>query len=233
MPPAPPNDTGRGTQAAPAQNDWHPTDTRDHKIDFKSPFIFYKSWLKFFWPVTNLQELQLKDRAKRGKKKKKRKVTKKESQKQKTDFSRVVLSQLPALTPSHEFLPLTSRFMSKIRGFHPIACHKDSTEELKMLQEPPCFWTHGHWIWTSSPQSIRSIPPPAFHNPTATNSAPPTTLVSVPSWEPDLRIWWSTQQGSEQCSCLPIICPYPLGMALRLVAHLTCSFSPCFYKKVV
>lgn len=99
--------------------------------------------------------------------------------------------------------------MSKIKGFPPCAaCHRDGPEDLKMLQEPPCCWTHRHWIWISSPQSVGSTPPSAFHSPTATNTGPPP-LVSVPSWEAALRSWRSTQQGSEQCRCPPHHLPIP------------------------
>lgn len=103
--------------------------------------------------MTNLHELQLKDRAKKRKEEMKiHPKTCKKPQKQEEDFSRVVLSQFPALGSRHVFLS-APRFMSKVKGSSSCCLFQRGYRRFNDVQDPPCCWVHRGWVRTSPLQS--------------------------------------------------------------------------------
>lgn len=105
---------------------WH----RDYTIDFKSPFIFYRSRFRFSWPVTNQHEPQLKARAKKERVEEDT-DTRTQKEKARNRFQQGCSASISVIC-----------FVSKDQGFtacfYTPACHKEGTGGLRMIWDPPC-----------------------------------------------------------------------------------------------
>jgi len=92
------------------------------------------------------------------------------------DFSRIVLSRFPALTPSHGFLPLY--FMSKIKGFSPCCLPQRQYRGQKYVTRSSLL-LDSQTLDLDKLTPVGSTAPSAFHTPTTTSTGP---LLSLCGW---------------------------------------------------